>query len=67
MTRLEEITTQMHSIEERLQFLNHKYNYDTEKMPIDERIEYDNLQKEWDDLKRKRDAIKVGTATGITD
>lgn len=61
MTHMEELTDQMHRIEERLQFLNHKYNYDTEKMPIEERLEYENLQKNWDDLKWKRNGLKDGT------
>jgi hypothetical protein len=67
MKRLEEITIQMHRAEKRLQFLNHKYNYDTEKMPVGERLEYNNLQNNWDKMKRKRDAIKDGITTEQTD
>lgn len=60
MTKLQQITDEMGSLEFQLQALNHKYNFDVNQMPSDDYIEYENIQKTWDALKRKRDILKKG-------
>lgn len=60
MNELQQITDEMNALESQLQALNHKYNYDVNKMPADDYIEYENIQTTWDALKRKRDAMKAG-------
>jgi len=59
MTELQQITAEMHTLEARLQELNHKYNFDTNNMTADDYLQYENIQTNWDALKRKRDAIKA--------
>lgn len=66
MTRLEEITNKMHNIEQCLQTLNLKCNYNTDALTADEYLEYENMQREWDDLKRKRDDVKAEAANPLT-
>lgn len=59
MNELQTITAEMNALEARLQEFNHKYNYNTDKMPSDDYIEYENIQNKWDSLKRKRDKLKA--------
>jgi hypothetical protein len=60
MNKLQQITDEMGALEFQLQALNHKYNYDVNQMPANDYIEYENIQKAWDSLKRKRDILKKG-------
>lgn len=59
MNELQQITNEMNALEAQLQAFNHKYNYNPDKMPADNYIEYENIQTTWDSLKRKRDALKA--------
>lgn len=66
MKTVTELTTVMNNLEKIIQFFNQKYHFDIGKAPEPERRAYQNLLKRWDNLKSKRDRIKLQTSKKAT-